>query len=243
MNISEQALRELVFRILRELQTENREKMYMVCASSWDKRYVDFLQQMADSDSYDIYPVIPLSWQRQGYETILKTQKACCEIVYWGKDTPTDLETAVTVFPVVERTLLAKAALCISDSFESCWIADGIGAGGRIALLYSGLQKFTGKEKPAYVERIMTYYRQILEYGIEICGLSDLLNRLADEPIKTNENNIPHGTFMADSRKKRVITASNVERLASDSVLYLRADDIITDIARDRAKFLNIVLK
>lgn len=247
MNISEDALKELVLRILRELQAENRKKIYMVCASAWDQRYPDFLKQMADSGRYDIYPVIPLSWQNQGYENTLRSHRACSDILYWEKASPADLETAVTVFPVAERTLIVKTALCISDTFETSWIADCIRAGSRIAFLYSGLEKFSGKEQPAYVEQVTAYYRQILEYGIEICGVGDLSSgpvpEPADSPAGADKDNTSYRTSRAAGARKRVITASNVEYLASGGVLYLQTDDIVTDMARERAKFLNIVLK
>lgn len=232
MNISEDALKELVLRILQKLQMENRKKLYMVCASSWDERYPEFLKQMTDTGWYDIYPVIPLSWQQLGYDKSLRAHSACSNILYRGKELPADLNTSVTVFPVAERSLIVKTALCISDTFETAWIADCIGAGSRIAFLYSGLQKFTGKEKPAYVKRVMSYYRQVLEYGIEICSVSELGSEQLPEPASG-----------ADSGKKRVITASNLGSLASGGVLYLKEDDIVTDMARERAKFLNIVLK
>lgn len=239
MNVSEDALKDLILRILQKLHAENRKKMYMVCASSWDERYPEFLKQMTDSCQYDIFPVIPLLWQQQGYENSLRAHSACSDILYWEKAPPADLDTSVTVFPVAERTLIAKTALCISDTFETSWIADCIGAGSRIAILFSGLQKFTGKEKPSYVEQVMSYYRQVLEYGIEICGVSELISEPVPEPL----DKLPHEASRADSGKKRVITASNVGRLASGGVLYLQADDIVTDMARERAKFLNIVLK
>lgn len=237
MNISEDALKELVLRILQQLQPENRKKLYMVCASSWDERYPEFLKQMTGSQ-YDIYPVIPLSWQ-QGYEKSLRAHSVLGGVWYHEKKSPADLDTSVTVFPVAERTLIAKTALCISDTFETSWIADCIGAGSRVAFLYSGLLKFTGKENPAYVEQVMAYYRKVLEYGIEICGVGELNSEPLSEPPGKPVNEASG----ADDGKKRVITASNVDSLASGGVLYLQEDDIVTDMARERAKFLNIVLK
>ena len=44
-------------------------------------------------------------------------------------------------------------------------------------------------------------------------------------------------------RKKRVISSSNVEQFASGGVIFLQQGDIVTDLAKDRAKFLNIVFK
>lgn len=48
---------------------------------------------------------------------------------------------------------------------------------------------------------------------------------------------------MAEPKKKRVIASSNVEQLASEGVIYLQPGDIVTDLAKDRAKFLKIVFR
>ncbi len=68
MNISEDRLKELVLRVLRELEAERREgaepqkrqKLYMICAFPWNEGYSKFLGDMEHSKTYDIYPVIPL---------------------------------------------------------------------------------------------------------------------------------------------------------------------------------------
>lgn len=157
MNISEDRLKELVLRVLRELEAERREgaepqkrqKLYMICAFPWNEGYSKFLGDMEHSKTYDIYPVIPLSWQKQGYENMLRSFKSCRGILYRSWEKPADIQGAVSLFPVVSRDTLVKTALCISDTFETSWIADCIEKGGRIVFLRSGLARFSGKEKPA----------------------------------------------------------------------------------------------
>nr|WP_235839272.1 hypothetical protein [Clostridium sp. Marseille-P2415] len=252
LGISEEQLKELVLRILKELEKkeadgrqENRQKLYMVCSVSWDEAYEDFLKEMEQSVEYSIYPVIPASWQEQGYAAVLQKYKSCSGIVYRSLEKPEDLETAVTVFPAVPRDMLVKAALCISDTYETSWISDCIEMGSRIVFLRSGLKRFSGREQPAYTKQIMAYYRQVLEYGIEICGMRELSGREPYRPAPQtgNPENIPQLPLKTEHGKKRVITASNVDKFASDGVLSLQQGDIVTDMAKDRAKLLNIVLK
>ncbi len=253
MNISEERLRELVLRVLRELQAEEgREKtpLYMVCMADWSTAYEAFLHEMETCDSYRIYPVVPDAWKQDGCAARLAACPACAGLRYRSEPLPPDLEQAVSLFPVVPRDLAVKTALCISDTFETAWVAACIEAGSRTVFLRSGLARFSGKETPAYVSRILTYYRQLLEYGIEI-GTPQTLDTDADrtEPTVFASVPVPHAEdppVRPDMRmggKKRVITASNVERLASGKVLHLLPDDIVTDLARDRAKFLNIRLE
>lgn len=242
MRISEEQLKELVFRILKELEEkegdkrqENRQKLYMLCSSPWDEAYTKFLREMEQSKEYSIVPVIPSSWKKQGYEAMLRGYKSCFGIVYRSFERPKDLETAITVFPAVPRDLLVKTALCIGDTFETSWIADCLERGSRIVLLRSGLKRFSGREKPAYTKQIMAYYRQVLEYGVEICSIRELSGK---EPNRQ----FPQ-MGKPEYGRKRVITASNVDKFASDGVLYLQKEDIVTDMAKDRAKVLKIVLK
>lgn len=70
-----------------------------------------------------------------------------------------------------------KTALCISDTYETSWISECMDKGSRVVLLRSGLARFSGKEKPAYRNRVMNYYRQILEYGVEICSVDEFTGR------------------------------------------------------------------
>lgn len=255
LNISEERLRELVLRALKELgENGNRgsgsgkkQKLYMICGSPWNEAYETCLKEMEASDACCIYPVIPASWKKQGHEEKLRSFRACAGILYRSGEKPADLEQAVSLFPVVDRDVLVKTALCISDTFETSWIAASMAQGGRTVFLRSGLERFSGKEKPAWVNRIMDYYRQVLEYGIEICSLKELdvtgeaPELFTGKPVKPEY--VPLCTPVTVCGKKRVITAASIDRFASGGVIDLQPDDIVTDLAKDRARFLNISFK
>ena len=156
----------------------------------------------------------------------------------------------MTLLPVVPRDVLVKTALCISDTYETSWIAECMKQGSRVVLLLTGLEKFSGNEKPAYRKRIMEYYRQVLEFGVEICSTEELSGRApyeiscegTDRTMACRTENSTC-TLEPDKKKKRVISSSNVEQFVSDGVIYLQPGDIVTDLAKDRAKFLKIVFK
>lgn len=255
--ISEERLRELVKRILRELEADKgpvaEKKIYMLCTHRWDDRFCTYLKQVEEVNGRAVYPVIPLSWKKEGYEEKLLSFPSCKGILYRSCETPADLETAVTVLPVVPKDVVVKTALCISDTFETSWIASCLENGGQVALLKSGLTKFTGKEPKTYVNQILAYYRQVLEYGITICEAGEESPAEAEQTgsvFAVNDavykagnmagNKAENKTGNESEKRKRVITASNVSQLAHNGILYTSEDDIITDMARDRAKFLNI---
>lgn len=245
--ISEERLRELVKRILKELGADLEEKapdkkIYMLCTHRWDDRFYTYLKKMEDVPGSFVYPVIPLSWKKNGYEEKLLSCSSCKGILYRSCEKPADLETAVTVLPVVPRDVVVKTALCISDTFETSWIASCLENGGQAAFLKSGLTKFTGKEPKTYVNQILTYYRQVLEYGISICEAGDESLVKAERTAVISAANVVDEKIKTEKRK-RVISASNISQLAVNGVLCAHEGDIITDMARERAKYLNIVIK
>lgn len=241
MTISEEQLKQLVLKILKRLEEEGkREKklLYMVCTSAWDERYYGFLEEIQKTGEYRVCPVIPDEWQVEGRETCFRSFSSCEGMRYYSQGIPADLEDAVTVFPVTPTEVVVKTALCIHDTFETTWLAACFRAGSRILFLQSGLTPFSGKEKPAYQEQILSYYRKLLDYGIEIGSCKSLSHLDSVKSVIAKE---PPSACIA--RGKRLITASNVEEHASDGVLLLKEGDIMTDLAKDRARLLNIVLQ
>lgn len=241
MTISEEQLKQLVLKILKRLEEEGkREKklLYMVCTSAWDERYYEFLEEIQKTGEYRVCPVIPDEWQAEGRETCFRNFSSCEGVRYYFQGIPADLDDAVTVFPVVATEVAVKTALCIHDTFETTWLAACFREGSRILFLQSGLTPFSGKEQPAYQEQILSYYRKLLEYGIEIDSCKSLCRSDSVKSVAAKEK-----TSECAIRGKRLITASNVEEHASDGVLLLKDGDIITDLAKDRARLLNIVLQ
>lgn len=240
MEISEARLRELVMRALQELYgakgMSQRQKIYMVCGQRWDSRYEETLKKL-DASRYLVCPVIPGVWNEDGKANALRSIPACGVPVFQSDEIPSDLEQTVSLFPVVSRDVLVKTALCLSDTFENRWITSCIARGSRTVFLRSGLERFTGKEPPAYVGRIMECCRQVLDYGIELGSLEELDgDRKASVPAAAETvKTVPA------VRTKQVITASNVERYAVNGVIHLQQGDIVTDLARDRARSLNLI--
>ena len=254
MNISEKQLRETIIRVLARIEAEDglfsvtkKKKSYMVCTGGWDERYLKFLRTI-HADKETVVPV--LTEELRGQE-VRFTGCGCERIQYLSGEAPADLEDAVTVFPVVPRDLVSKTALCISDTPQTRWITSCMEAGSRILFLLSGLSPFTGREPKAYVNRILTYYRTVLEYGIELTG--EYEPKPDKKPAREETRQVYRPAVLPmtggtsalagsvrKSTKKRVISSKAVEQYQKGGVLLVTEDDIITDLARDRAKFLQV---
>ena len=77
-----------------------------------------------------------------GYEARLRQSVSFGKILYRSGKMPDNLDRAVTLLPVVPRDVLVKTALCISDTYETSWIAECMKQGSRVVLLLTGLEKF-----------------------------------------------------------------------------------------------------
>ncbi len=231
-----------------------QKRIYMITMTQWDERYLDFLKFMESYEDIEVYAVIPKSFDTEGYTDRLRGSKTCKNIIYRSCERVYDLDQAVTVFPVVPRDLVAKTALCFSDTFESSWILAAMENGGKIVFLSSGLKKLTGKEPKAYADQILTYYRKILEYDIRIINekqVTDLWSEPKSDKIKSDdkvttvvkeaETSVMGARMETD--RKLVITTANIEQYADNGVLYIRQGDILTDLAKDKAKFLKLEIK
>lgn len=240
MNISEKALRELIVRVLCRLEKEQlnqpKTKVYMLCLETWQPGYAAAFKEMENRADCHVVCVLPPSW-KGGVQEKLKEFPACKEVLYYGEGMPKDLGQALSIFPVVPRYVLAKTALCIGDSFETRWIETCIREGGELFFLQSGLEKFSGKETAAYQNTVLGYCRQALAYGIHICPLEEIWQ------AAPRQNQGPEAPVEKPEKKRRVITSSNVEKLAREGVLSLWPGDVVTDLAKERAKFLKIVIQ
>lgn len=250
MNISEEKFREAVLRAIRQIEAEflkelgagASKQVYVICLREWDERYAAFLQRAASDQRIAICAVIPSEWKENGCEALLKSSGGCKSVLTYEEAAGKDIcEEDITVFPVVPRELVSKTALCISDTFETRWIVSSMEQGSRILFLNSGLRKFTGKEPESYSARILSYYRMVLEYGIEITD--ELSLEEGDKRKKQQAVSVNTMSKISGQKKRKIITAGDLESYEHNGVIILNPGDQITDVAKDRAKFLKITLK
>lgn len=256
MNISEEKLREIIKRVLLEITNQKNTlkskikklKVYIFCSKKCDTEYLDFLAQIYISDLFHIHIVADDTLKNDISKSDINKYVLDENIIYFSDGIPKDLSKAISIFPVVERDLVVKTALCISDTFCNQWISSAIETGGKIVFLKSGLKKFTNKEPKAYINQIVSYYKKVLEYGIEIRSTSELIKlykeKNSDEQVNV-DSNIKDNVILQEENKcrKKVITLENIERYGANGTIIVNSDDIITDLAREKARTLNIEIK
>lgn len=256
LNISEEKIREIVKKVLLEITSQKnifksnieKSKAYIFCSKKCDTGYLDFLEQIDKSGLFNIHIVADDGLKNHVCKSDINKYVPDENIIYFSDGIPKDLSKVISIFPVVERDLVVKTALCISDTFCNEWIASAIEEGGKIVFLKSGLKKFTNKEPKAYIKQIVSYYKMVLEYGIEIKSTSELIElykeKNSDEQTKVNLNIRDNTSFQEENKcRKKVITLENIEQYGVNGTIVVNSDDIITDLAREKARTLNIEIK
>lgn len=251
MDIDENRLRELVIKAIKLIQAENsknneglfKTKLYVILTEEWNSRYWNFFNQINEQDQYEVYAVISSKIINNLHINNLKKFKVCRGIIDEDNINYDELDEYITVFPSISRNIVVKTALCINDTFETQWIFKAMETGQRIILLSSGLEKFTGKEPKAYLNKILNYYRTLLEFNIEI---TEKLSGNTHGYCLTTENEdnkydvVQNGREKCINSKKRIITCNDVENYISEKRIFINNGDIITDMAREKAQNLNI---
>lgn len=167
--MSENEINELIKKVVEILRTASRT-VYIIFGCEWSNHYYLLFDEMKNMREYQFKAVIPDQWKENG-----NLQKLC-ETVEWQEIVcQSQRETCpaggdITVFPCFSRSLVAKTALGIDDTFETKWIRKTMEQGGRIVLLKNGLDRFTGKEPGMYTNTILEYYRILLQFNIELVG-------------------------------------------------------------------------
>lgn len=127
------------------------------------------------------------------------------------------------LFPIFNKTLIAKTVLGISDTFATKWIEHCFEKGHKISILKSGMQMLTGNEPIAYKRTFQNYVKTLVEYEVKIIdNLSDL--------------------WVQQQIGRKIITYHDVNKY-QESEITLDRQDIMTDLAKEKAQELGIKIK
>lgn len=180
MELTETQLRKLVERVMEltlELTVEQPKKKILVVLSGYDvTRFSTVLQSLKESNVY--YVTVVMTKEQLEYEEVGKlTCEYADKIVTPKEALVSQAEYESIIFPAMPKDVLAKCALCISDTYEVMLIQKAFEEGIEVKIAKGGIAKFTGKEPESYQKRILGYVRTLLEYGIKLDLDSDTEKR------------------------------------------------------------------
>ncbi len=179
MELTETQLRKLVERVMEltlELTVEQPKKKILVVLSGYDViRFSAVLQSLKENNN-DVTVVI--SKEQLEFEEVGKLACEYADKIVTPKEAlASQVKYESIIFPAMPRDVLAKCALCISDTYEVMLIQKAFEEGIEVKIAKGGIAKFTGKEPESYQNRILGYIRTLLEYGIKLDLDSDTEKR------------------------------------------------------------------
>lgn len=247
MEVDENKLEDLIVKAIISIQSENsknidmllKKKMYVILTNEWNNIYWSFFENINKQNKYEVYAVISSNIKNKLHVNNLNKFTVCKKIIDEENINYDELGEYITVFPSISRNAVAKIALCIDDIFETKWIFKAMENGQKIVLISSGFEKFTGKEPRAYVDKILEYYRILLEFNIEIRRNLDIYY------YNKEANNYDKNTFQdikSKSSGRRIVTKCDIEDYIYEKKIVLQKEDIITQMAEEKATELNITI-
>lgn len=236
MDINGNDFRRIVLQAIYQVLAEEKQKqqamrpVYVIFSHSFDGPW-HIQPELAKGDM--LTAVIPDDWP-QDRVCCLMADSPFSQVIKQAEAASLSLANSVTIYPAVSHTLAAKAALCIYDTFETQWLGRCISAGSQVHLMLGGLQKFTGKEPDAYVQRILSYYKILLTYGITIGGYP---SRHAETKASRTAKTQAAPSIVLRSH---IITASDVYPYAAGTCITIAPDAVVTSLAQDEAEHRQI---
>ena len=143
------------------------------------------------------------------------------------------------VGPNITMNTLSKVALGIIDSFISTLIWTFMYQGKKIYLDFNSIRNYLGEKSKnmAISNMAEDYIKQVLEMGAIEINQDDYFRERMVEDIKTSN------TIIENKEQKKLITENDIIKLGKSKKLILARGSIVTPLAKDRAKAMDIKIE
>ncbi len=236
MDINGNDFRRIVLQAIYQVLAEEKQKqqtkrpVYVIFSHSFDGPW-HIQPELAKGDV--LTAVIPDDWP-QDRVCCLMADSPFSQVIKQAEAASLSLADSLTIYPAVSHTFAAKAALCIYDTFETQWLGRCFSAGSQVHLMLSGLQKFTGNEPDAYVQRILSYYKTLLTYGVTIGAYPG--GHTQTKAARTDKVQAAPSIVL----RSHIITASDVSSYTPGTRITIAPDAVVTSLAQDEAEHRRI---
>jgi len=221
MEFNETTLRKIISRVLEEMEETSVPILYVVLteAITYPLGLFESLYIQQDYKVVILYDeCLDIEKNREIFP-----EKSNFTYVQQSSITEPPLGVFESLFPMFNKTLIAKTALGVGDTFATKWIEHCFEQGQKVSILKSGMQMLTGKEPAGYQRTFQKYVKTLADYEINI------IDKMADM------------SFHKQAERK-IITYQDVFNFQG-SEIKLDRQDIITDLAKEKAQELGIIIK
>lgn len=134
----------------------------------------------------------------------------------------------ICIFVSASRQLIISCALLLKLDFESDLLIGCIENGNSV-YLFRDLSELTGREPREFIKKIQDYERQLRSYGVHFDCLP-----------KAGVLGAGSRVHAPEKEKKKIITAKDIKDTGRDGSIYVTSQDIVTDLAEETARKLNV---
>lgn len=223
------------------IQREPKTPLYLILPNTWKDSYLPALRNLSIPPDYPVIIVLPGEQYNDYYIKMLRDVFPGSSIQKREQAVLNRPDDFLTVFPFPDRSLIAKTALCLADTFETHWITQCFTLGQKIQMLRDGLEPLSGKEPKAYREKTEEYIRILSDFGIEMTD-HILFSQISldDAPAFLKQ---PKKQIKSKETARQIITERDLDDYQTEKVLILHKGDRITLLAKERASELGIEIR
>ena len=148
----------------------------------------------------------------------------------------------VTFFPALSENVVAKAASGIFDEPLARLLLQAIEQGKPIIAITPEIGSDLRKNSPALFRLRQTHRQKLEQFGVRLIAQKDISKVLLSALPKSTFKDAPP---QIHSGNKQLLTADDIEKAAKEgkSKLQVPYRSIITPLAKDRARDLNVVIE
>ena len=179
MSVSEKDFNAILRKIIRQvlieqekisseqqlLSLKEEKKVYIAVNEEWDNRYYLFFEELKKLNKN--VKILILGDKVDEFRTKAQELKLGYDILK-VKDFKVESDNEMVVFPVISRNDIIDIASCTDKTATTKVVRRCFEEGAKIYFMKFGIEKLTGKEPEKYKQRILAYYREILEFNIEM---------------------------------------------------------------------------
>lgn len=178
MSVNEKNFNEILMKIIKQVLIEQEKlssekeilkqekNMYIAMNEKWDNKYYLFFEELEKLEFKNI-KILILGEEDSEIKDKLKKLNICYEILKL-EDFEVKTDEDFVVFPVISRSDIIDIASCTDKTHTTKLVKICFEKGVKIYFMKYGIEKLTGKEPEKYKKKILAYYKEILEFDIEM---------------------------------------------------------------------------
>ncbi|WP_300277336.1 hypothetical protein [Peptacetobacter sp.] len=169
-----EVLRKIIKQVLIEQEKISSEKnllkkensIYIAIDEKWDNKYYLFFEELKKLNPQNI-EILFLGEKDNEIKEKFKELNICYKILKID-EFKINTNEDIVIFPVISRKDIIDIASCTDKTPVTKVVRVCFESGVKIYFMKYGIEKLTGKEPDKYKKKVLAYYKEVLEFNIEM---------------------------------------------------------------------------